>query len=84
MHWIHWAVARRRRACNSNPPPRGPHEENAIVEIRKLITTRETIFSELGVTAPRPVVRAVGTAVILRPLSPGAMSTTSGRSSKQE
>ena len=38
-----------------------------MVEIRKIITTRETIFSELGVTAPRPVVRAVGMAVILNP-----------------
>jgi hypothetical protein len=29
-----------------------------MVEIRKLITTREMILSELGVTAPRPVVRS--------------------------
>ena len=40
-----------------------------MVEIRKLITMRETIFSELGVTAPRPVVRAVGMAVILNPFA---------------
>jgi hypothetical protein len=36
-----------------------------MIEIRKLITTREAIFSELGVTAPRPVVPAVGMAAIL-------------------
>jgi hypothetical protein len=38
-----------------------------MVEIRKFITTRERIFSELGVAAPRPVVRAVGMAVIVNP-----------------
>ena len=36
-----------------------------MVETRKLVTTRETIFSELGVAAPRPVVRAVLMAVIV-------------------
>jgi len=36
-----------------------------MVEIRKLIIMREVVLSELGVTAPRPVVRAVGMAVIL-------------------
>jgi hypothetical protein len=40
-----------------------------MVEIRKLITMREIILSELGVTAPRPVVRAVGMAVILNPFA---------------
>jgi hypothetical protein len=35
----------------------------------KIITTRETIFSELGVTAPRPVACAVGMAVIVNPLA---------------
>jgi hypothetical protein len=40
-----------------------------MVEIRKIITTRETIFSELGVAALRPVVRAVGMAVILNPFA---------------
>jgi|SRR6516165_6914231 hypothetical protein len=40
-----------------------------MVEIRKLITVRETIFSELVVTAPRPVVRAVGMAVIANPFA---------------
>ena len=42
-----------------------------MVEIRKMITTRETIFSELGLAAPRPVVRAVGMAAIVNP-SPDA------------
>jgi Amino acid synthesis len=41
--------------------------EDAMIEIRNLITTRETIFSELGVAAPRPVARAVGMVVILNP-----------------
>jgi hypothetical protein len=40
-----------------------------MIEIRKLITTREAIFSELAVTAPRPVVRAAGMAVILNPFA---------------
>jgi hypothetical protein len=40
-----------------------------MVEIRKIITTREVILSELGVEAPRPVVRAVGMAVILNPFA---------------
>src|ERR1700757_1192029 len=40
-----------------------------MVEIRKIITTRETILSELGVTATRPVVRAVGMAAILNPFA---------------
>ena len=38
-----------------------------MVEIRKITTTREVIFSEVGVKAPRPVVRAVGMAVIHNP-----------------
>src|SRR5215468_5145459 len=40
-----------------------------MVEIRKVITTREVVFSELGVKAPRPVVRAAGIAVILNPFA---------------
>jgi hypothetical protein len=40
-----------------------------MVDIRKIITTRETIFSELGATAPRPVMRAVGMAVIRNPFA---------------
>ncbi|HKM68727.1 MAG TPA: amino acid synthesis family protein [Stellaceae bacterium] len=40
-----------------------------MVDIRKLITTREMILSELGVAAARPVVRAVGMAVILNPFA---------------
>jgi hypothetical protein len=34
-----------------------------MVDIRKIITMREVVLSELGVAAPRPVVRAVGIAV---------------------
>ena len=40
-----------------------------MVEIRKIIATREVVFSELGVQAPRPVVRAVGMAVITNPFA---------------
>ena len=40
-----------------------------MVEIRKIITTREVVFSELGVKAPRPVVRAVGMTVITNPFA---------------
>jgi len=40
-----------------------------MVDIRKIITMREAIVSELGVTAPRPVVRAVGMAVIINPFA---------------
>ena len=40
-----------------------------MVEIRKIIATREVVFSELGVRAPRPIVRAVGMAVISNPLA---------------
>ena len=40
-----------------------------MVEIRKIIMTREVIFSELGVEALRPVVHAVGMAVIRNPFA---------------
>src|SRR6516162_10799159 len=40
-----------------------------MVDIRKTITMREMIFSELGVAVPRPVVRAVGMAVIRNPFA---------------
>jgi hypothetical protein len=40
-----------------------------MVEIRKIITTREMILSELGAAAPRPIVRAVGMAVIVNPFA---------------
>ena len=40
-----------------------------MVEIRKIISTREMIFSELGVKTPRSVVRAVGMAVITNPFA---------------
>ena len=46
-----------------------PDKEEAMVDIRKFITTREMILSELGVAAARPVVRAVGMAVILNPFA---------------
>ena len=40
-----------------------------MVEIRKIIISRETIFSELGVKANRPVTRAVGMAVLPNPFA---------------
>jgi hypothetical protein len=40
-----------------------------MVEIRKIIEMREVILSELDVAAPRPVVRAVGMAVIGNPFA---------------
>ena len=40
-----------------------------MVDIRKIISTREMVLSGLGVAAPRPVVRAVGMAVILNPFA---------------
>ena len=40
-----------------------------MVEIRKIITMREVVLSELGVAATRPVVRAVGMAVIGNPFA---------------
>src|SRR6201989_2097607 len=40
-----------------------------MIEIRRTITLRETIFSELGVEANRPVTRAVGMAVIRNPFA---------------
>jgi hypothetical protein len=35
-----------------------------MIEIRKIITTRETVFSELGVEASRPTTRAVAMTAI--------------------
>jgi hypothetical protein len=40
-----------------------------MVEIRKIITTRETVFSELSVEANRPTARGVGMAVIRNPFA---------------
>src|SRR5882672_5900834 len=40
-----------------------------MIEIRKLVTTRETVFSELGAEANRPTTRAVGMAVIRNPFA---------------
>src|SRR4051794_13158371 len=40
-----------------------------MTDIRKIITLREVIFSELGRETPRPVVRAVGIGVIRNPFA---------------
>src|SRR6266850_8617558 len=40
-----------------------------MVDIRKIITMREVVLSQLGVAAPQPVVRAVGMAVIPNPFA---------------
>jgi hypothetical protein len=40
-----------------------------MLEIRKIVTIREVIFSELGIAAARPVVRAIGLAVIRNPFT---------------
>src|SRR6201982_2115107 len=40
-----------------------------MIEIRKTITLRETVFSELGIEAARPITRAVGMAVIRNPFA---------------
>jgi len=40
-----------------------------MIDIRKIVTIREVVLSELGFTAPRPVVRAVGMAVIRNPFA---------------
>src|SRR5580693_1892849 len=40
-----------------------------MLEIRKIVTIREVIFSELGVVAAKPVVRAIGMAVIRNPFA---------------
>ena len=40
-----------------------------MVDIRKIITMREMVLSELGAAALRPAVRAVGMAVILNPFA---------------
>jgi hypothetical protein len=37
------------------------------MDARKIIVTRETVYAEAGKTAPRPVMRAVGIAVIANP-----------------
>ena len=40
-----------------------------MIEIRKTITIREVVFSELGTAASRPTVRAAGIAVIRNPFT---------------
>ena len=48
---------------------RGLKGVEIMIEIRKTITLRETVFSELGVEAARPITRAVGMAVIRNPFA---------------
>ena len=40
-----------------------------MIQIRKTIILRETVFSELGIEAERPITRAVGMAVIRNPFA---------------
>jgi hypothetical protein len=40
-----------------------------MIDIRKIVTTREVVFSELGYAPPRPVVRAIGLAVFHNPFA---------------
>jgi hypothetical protein len=40
-----------------------------MIDIRKIVTLREVVFSELGAAAARPIVRAVGMAVIRNPFA---------------
>ena len=40
-----------------------------MTDIRKIVTLREVVFSELGAAAPRAIVRAVGMAVIRNPFA---------------
>src|SRR5436309_15999142 len=40
-----------------------------MIEIRKIITLRQSVVSELGVEAARPITRAVGMAVIRNPFA---------------
>ena len=40
-----------------------------MLDIRKIVTTREVTFSELGHAPPKPIVRAIGLAVIHNPFA---------------
>jgi hypothetical protein len=40
-----------------------------MLHIRKIVVTRETVFSELGAAGERPITRAVGLAVIANPFA---------------
>jgi Amino acid synthesis len=40
-----------------------------MLQIRKIVVTRETVLSELGVAGERPITRAVGLAVIANPFA---------------
>jgi hypothetical protein len=44
-------------------------KEKSMTDIRKLLTLREVIFSELGHRSARPIVRAVGIGVIRNPFA---------------
>jgi hypothetical protein len=60
-----------RCTAKSRASQNGPIEfpEKSIIEIRKTISIREIVFSELGVEANRPITRAVGMAVIRNPFA---------------
>jgi hypothetical protein len=40
-----------------------------MIEFRKIVTLREAVFSEMGVAAARPVIRAVGMGVVRNPFA---------------
>ena len=40
-----------------------------MIDIRKIVVSRETVFSEMGASAPRPVARAAAMAVIRNPFA---------------
>src|ERR1700741_1371848 len=61
--------SRRRDLTASLVHYRAIREKQTMIEIRKTITLRETVLSELGVEASRPITRAVGMAVIRNPFA---------------
>jgi Amino acid synthesis len=61
----HGAQRGRRAAVEQHRTKQGV----GMIEIRKIITMREAIVSELGVAASRPTIRAVGMAVIGNPFA---------------
>jgi hypothetical protein len=64
--WLCWD---RSKANELGISMRSSQGTEIMIEIRKIITTRETVFSELGVEANRPITRAVGMAVIRNPFA---------------
>jgi hypothetical protein len=58
-----------RSAVSKDARPQSSYRREAMLEIRKIVTMREVIFSELGVAAAKPVVRAIGLAVIRNPFA---------------